>query len=59
MTVYNMKRTDEDKHFIWLYLVVILTSVKIASLLTISMYYDCKKISARMSLRLTKTVAKQ
>ena len=58
MTVYKIKRRDEDKHSIWLYLVATLMLVIIGSVLTILIYYYCKKVSARMSLRLVKISGK-
>ena len=59
MTVYKMKRTDEDRHSVWPYLAATLTLVITQFVLTIFMYYYCKKISARMSIRLAKNSAKQ
>ena len=59
MTVYEMKRADKYKHSIWPYSVATLSSIIIGSVLTIFMYFHCKKRSARISLVLTKTVAKQ
>ena len=58
MTVYKMKRAGDEKHSVSPYLFATLTYVIIGSASTIVMYYHCKKISARISLRLTKNSGK-
>ena len=58
MTVHKMKRTGKDKHSNWPYLVANFSLVITGTVLTIFMYYHCKKRSTRSSLRLAKNSSK-
>ena len=57
MKVFKIKRTHEDKHSIWQYLVSTLTLIIIGSVLNY-IYYPGKKRPAGMFLRLAKNSGK-